>query len=576
MRFNKLEPRRAVTVKVAAVISAALLTCGFATEIPLPQDSSSSAAPFESREPQAVYSTDPQQMARDVASVHFPMLTYAQIYKMPSKDVVRYYRNLHKLMAELERFQLTDKKSDKVARVLQQLFLNESHAGSESLPPYKVGTECLIGGYWGQWTYRRDIPGISNKNGMTCNSPNRCSLPGDSGGQQSGHMCNPKYFTYANSSSRSEWCVNLKKDLTSNGCIALLEKRYSEMCDGHDQECRPFADHFKRSILQAIAADAKYQGISEGEAIDQYKNEVFTEFSRIRDYCGDTKVDWDRHSAGQQYSCFRLMSHYQQLQRTVAEIAPKPAPQPLPPPRYTPPPAGNNSPDSALGPYACIKQGLVAAGYTHASNRAIAMFAVRAKDQADDSFFSWMSSGQRRQDNTMTNTILAISGVGVCQGMPLSADEARRTNYWLCKDKLSDLHSGEYKRIFGVEPQRVIPRGGWSNYDFKQRRGAWESNVNHPDIRSCPRKPTASESLRICRIMHRACRMDEQGCEFRIPEHGGGDGGNGDTGGPSGPGGPGPGNTTGPSGNAESGAGSNDGAGHGGDAGGGHGSGPGG
>lgn len=563
MRSNKLG-----VFKVISGLFAAFLTTGFANQIPLPQDSSATSSQL--MEP--AFDDSSLTHTRDIASVQLPMLSYEQIQKLPSQDVLKYYRALHRLMAELEKFQLLDKKSDKVSSLLKYLLMNESHAGSESLPPYKVGNDCLIGGYWGQWTYRKDIPGLSNKSGMTCNSPNRCALPGDSGGQMSGHMCNPKYFTYASASTRTEWCVNLKKDLTANGCISMLEKRYNEMCDGHQQECRPFADHFKRSILQAIAADAKFQGIPEDQAVEQYKAEVFTEFSRIRNYCGDSKEEWDRHSAGQQYSCFRLMSHYQQLQRTVAQIAPKPTP--VPPPAQPPYRPGSANIDG-LGPYACIKQGLVAAGYTNASNKQIAMFAVRAKDQADDTFLiSLFSSAQGRQDTTMENTILSIASVGVCQGQPLNADEARRTSYWLCKDKLTDLNNTDYKRVFGVDRKKVIPAGGWRNYPFRQRRGSFETLVDNPAVRSCPRKPTEAESTRLCRIMHRACKMDESACSYRpLPEHeGGGNGGdNGQGNGPGGPGGPG-----GSTGNSESGNGSNDGAGHGGNGSGGHGSGPGG
>lgn len=461
---------------------------GFSNEVPFPN--STNAKIFNSP------GKSSQKIERDIASRKFPMLTYAQIQKMPSQDVYRYYKKLYALMAELEKFQRLDKKSDKVAALLEQMFLNTSHAGSETPPPYSHGNDCLIGGYWGTWTYRRDIPGIANKNGMTCISENRCALPGDEGNTLSGHKCNPKYFTYENAPARGAWCVNLKKDLTTNGCIALLEKRYSEMCDTNSNFCRPFADHFKRSILEAIAADAKYSGISEEQAISQYRDEVFTEFERIRQYCGDTKAEWDRHSAGQEYSCFRLMNFYEQLEQTVTEIAPPPA---LPPPViYTP--TNNNG----LGPYACIKQGLINAGYNSTSNKYIAMFAVRAKEQADTTFSIFRNAKGRQRASTKA-TILSIASVGICSGSGPTAQEASVIDSWLSSDKLKNLNRDQYYSMFGLERQHAIPHTGWDKYSSAQRRNLWDQVVKNEYVRSCPKKLPVKESIRVCKMMHKAC-----------------------------------------------------------------------
>lgn len=554
-------------LKIAAALAIAFIGSGFSNQVP-PHEAAQNLGSPATWEQKA-------KAQRDIASVKFPMLSYKQVKTLPSTSVYKYYKQLHKLMAEMEKFQLLDKKSKskskKVSALLEQLFLNTSNANTETLPPYTVGTACLIGGYWGTWTYRRDIPGIANRNGMTCISENRCALPGDQGGTLSGHKCNPKYFTYSNAESRGEWCVNLRADLTANGCIALLEERYQQMCDSQQEFCRPFADHFRRGLLQAIQADASYSGMSEEDAINRYRNEVFTEFARIRAYCGDTREEWDRHSAGQQYSCFNLMQHYEQLERTVAEIAP-PQPPAYVPPVNPAPPADNNG----LGRYACVKQGLVNAGYSRVSNRYIAMFAVRSKDQIDNAFLSFLTHRNRRPHYVAESTILSIASVGICENLPeLSADEARRTQHWLGQDKLDNLSNTEFGNMFGVEKTRVIPNGGWKAMTYSQRRSRWNTRVNNASLRSCPTAINERESIRICKLMHQACGMNDRICDEAPDRDGGGNGGdnNGSNNGNTNGGGNNGSNNGG--GRGETGSGSNAESGHGGDNGGGHGDGPG-
>ena len=144
-----------------------------------------------------------EDAARDIASEveeDYPILTYEEIEVMPSQDVYRYYHDLQTLMTEMEKFQFLHKNGlkepEKYSAILS--LIESSYAGSETLPPYKIGNDCLIGGYWGNWTKK-----ATHKQGKTvgyrttCSSPHRCALPGDSGGHKSGHMCNPKYFTYS-------------------------------------------------------------------------------------------------------------------------------------------------------------------------------------------------------------------------------------------------------------------------------------------------------------------------------------------------------------------------------------------
>ncbi|MBY0314479.1 MAG: hypothetical protein K2Q26_03100 [Bdellovibrionales bacterium] len=519
-----------------------------------------------------------------------PFLTYEQIQKLDAKTVYNFYRKVHEFMANVEEFQSQnangefESKKKKSAGFFQ--LIEESFAqGTETPPPYRVGANCLIGGYWGTWQRR---PTGNGSFRVTCDSPNRCALPTDTGGQRSGHQCNPRYFTYANAATAEPYCANLRKDLTQSNCITVVERFYREMGQ------QSFADHFRRSLLKAIQADARYAGTSEAEALQKYKAEVFTEYRRIQNYCGTTQAEWNRHTAGQNHSCFKLMRHYNEIERSVAQIErenPRLARRPSHPPRRGHGPA---SPARGLGPYACIKQGMARAGYPNASNKYIAAIAMAARYD-NDGFGATLPAERRRL--ALQTTIMSIASLGPCDASQyeFTPEEEAASERYLSMDRVTDR--SQFEQIFQTR-HGYVSFNQWS-YPATKRRNFNYWNRGRP-IQKCVTAPTRENDIRhLCVEMAKACNTETTGCDLALngtPEEearflrdgngsdgpggtdggGNGPGGSDGPGGSNGPGGDGPGGNSGGSSGGETGAGSNGDAGSGASGGGGQGGGPGG
>lgn len=477
-------------------------------------------------------------LRRDIASQKTKLLTYAQIQKMPAPKVYDYYMKLYALMGEIETFQFkykngmlnAPKKSAQMINFLEESFAQTLPEGSDKYN-YSEGKGCLIGGYVGAWTKKAVTDATGNTvYRLTCDSPNRCTIPG-SPVANTGHKCNSKFFLFNDSANPpTEYCADLKADLTKSNCRNVVEQSF------RDKGKAGFAEQFKRSALASIERDAKYQGISKEAAALAFQQDVYSEYRKIYEYCGATEDEWNKHSAGQQYSCFPLMSQYSEIQTLLAEVVEAPeitTPEPLTPPLNIEPkepkprvPAESGA-DDGLGPYSCIKTGLNAGGYPGVSNRYIALFAVAAKYRAD----YYGGSTLLRKNKTIINTFNTMRDIGLCKNKYYSFEggQAEQSSGLLNQDKFSrtSFAAEEYESLFALPWGAAMPHDmAWERATPSARKRSWQKSSPSP-AHMCVSKSNYKIDDKACRAVMKACKIDvEQQCGPEKKSSGSNNGGN--------------------------------------------------
>jgi hypothetical protein len=421
-----------------------------------------------------------------------PILDYSNFDKYSGDELYEYHKALYAIFVELEKFQADESLHKKKTAFFLKL-MEESFANTETDPPYNLGNECLIGGYWGK------LISTSTKS-MTCDSPNRCTT--SSGG--SGHVCNPTFFTYQNPSNGTPICAPMTRDLTTTGCLPQFDKMYKDMCGNTDASCEKFAAHFKASVKKAT-------GKSDPKTMRNYVAKIFEEYERIKKYCFDSKGNIKSHVMGQKESCFRLKAQYERL-ITV----------------YT---------NTRSADFSCIDAGLSKAGYSADNARAqVALLTLRAKEITDTvAPHKWWGIRTREID-AKKGIIMSLSSVGVCQNAPLSEDKRAQVNAHLGQFKMKDIPSGQYKSLFGAGPN-VIKDGGLVSSSYTFRAKNWNENAG--SLANCERKTLDKEGqIKLCKALHKSCGMGSDICQEN--PNGGDGGGGGDDGGGSDSGGPDP------------------------------------
>lgn len=468
-----------------------------------------------------------------------PILDYGNLDKYSGDEFYEYHKALGQLMAEIERFQSLDASAKGKTAFLIKL-IEESFAGSEGMPPYRVGQDCLIGGgYWGQFETR-------SNGGLTCNSPQQCTPSG--GGQ--GHQCNPLFFTH--NTNGSPLCVRMERTLTTTGCLPAFDSLYQRLCpNGGNEPCQAFADHFRASVRRETGRD-------DARTIRGYVDRIFSQYERIKDYCFNSDGSVKNHDLGQKESCFKLREYYERVLSIYRQLR---APN-----------------------FACIESGVSSTMSTpHGNSRAIAMqtpsaqiglLALRSKELADTKWPMRWFGARTRGEAAIRSTIHSLVAVGVCENKPMTSSHKASLDSLLNQDKLGAQAPATYANLFGGASPLVIRDQGLQNYNQSTRLNNWNSAAGE-NLKSCQkREMTAQEKRALCHKLHRSCGLNTSSCNEEPDRDGGGnDGGtNGSTTG--GTTGSTSGSTNGStSGGSEVGEGSNNAEG---DQGGGHGSGPGG
>jgi hypothetical protein len=419
-----------------------------------------------------------------------PILDYSNFDQYSGQELYEYHTALFGIFTELENFQADESLQKKKTAFFIKL-MEESVANTETDPPYKLGNECLIGGYWGQ------LISTSTKS-MTCDSPNRCTT--SSGG--SGHVCNPTFFTYQNPASGKAICAPLTRDLTTTGCLPQFDKMYKEMCGNTDKSCEKFAAHFKASVKKAT-------GKSDPKTMRKYVAKIFEEYERIRQYCFDSKGKIKPHVMGQKESCFRLKSQYERLTKIYE--------------------------NTRSADFSCIDTGLSKAGYDPNMARAqVTLLSVRAKEITDTvAPYKWWGIRTREID-AKRGVIMSLASVGVCQNTPLSDDKRAQANGHLGQFKMNDIPAGEYQTLFGASPS-IIKDGGLGSPSYTTRAKNW--NTSAGSLANCERKTLdRAGQIKLCKALHKSCGMGAGICEGREggSDNGRVNGGGGDDGGVSG------------------------------------------
>lgn len=476
--------------------------------------------------------------SRAPASKKFRTLTLKQIKTMPAKDVFNYYKKLHAFVNEMEKFQDANKpgsfqKGKKKSAMFQ--LIEEAFAGTETAPPYTLGNNCLIGGYWGNWVKRAN-------GSMTCDSPNRCTT--DTG--DSGHKCNPKFFSYMDATSRKEFCVPLKRDLTRNSCDATVKRFYDEM------GAEAGADHFRRSLVTAITDQATTEGRNAEELLQQTREEIYTEYQRIYNYCGETEDEWKRHTAGQYESCFNLQKQYDAIDSIVGIEAPPTPPTDIvenPPAEV---PAGEDG--DGLGKFSCIKSSLDQNGYPHVSTKYIAMFAAASKWHADT---EWVDREKRsktasresyavRHAKALRSAIVSLVDIGLCKdNLPRGKTQYKfegdsaTAEAWLNMDKLPPtfVNNPAYEGLFGLKLNQAIPyKVGpvWERQTPTYHIESWANSSRGTAPNKCVKESNYRIRSRqsLCEKMFQICGIPQLNNECRVrPDTGGNSSGGNDNGG---------------------------------------------
>jgi hypothetical protein len=470
--------------------------------------------------------SDAKVIQRGPASVRkIRLLTAKEIHKIPAKKVYAYYQKIYTFLGEMERFQSQNKNYSprkKSAAVFQ--FLDESFAGTETPSPYSLGNDCLIGGYWGTWVKKAVVHNGTTTYRMTCDSPNRCDIPG-AGAPGTGHKCNPKFFTYmdADANPPQAFCSDLKKDLTTSNCRTMVETFYKE------QGKASFADHFKRGLEKAVATDSKYNGNQQA-----YLDEVNSEYGRISDYCGPTPADWNKHTAGQNFSCFPLMQQYNEITSAIAEVDQTggniPADVPTPTPRPEQIPSG-----SGLGPFACIQDGLKKTGHPGVSNKYIAMLAMAAKYRSDNQFILF----QNRNNRAISRIISTLTDLGLCKSRlyEFNGSEAAESEAILNIEKFdrNSFTPGQYETMFGYPWSPMPNNQNWESMTPSKRRASFNSVRPINPVQSCVANSRYKITKKDCAEMFKSCKLSTGYCnDYTSDSDGGGHGsgnGNGNNGG---------------------------------------------
>lgn len=397
-----------------------------------------------------------------------PILDYARIQDYSSDELYEYNRALILLMSELEHFQQLDGNFKKKNAFLLKL-IESSYAGTETDPPYTLGNNCLIGGFFGNFESKS---GTGTKD-ITCDSPNRCTTA--SGGR--GHVCNPLYFTYEKPATGKAFCAPLTRDLTTTGCLPMFDALYKRMCGNSNDFCDAFAEHFKATVKKATGKDSP-------AAMRKYVDSVLAEYKRIEKYCFDSNGNTKEHIIGQKESCFKLRAYYKRLLEVY------------------------NKTRSA--DFSCIDAGLKKAvpGYQAPSSQ-VEFLKLRSKEIADSRKLTGMRA---RETNARRSVIFSLSAVGVCTDKPMSSRSANEVNKLLAERKLQTLPAATYVSTFDGAHPSVIKNNGLLSNNFKQRAKNWEANAG--GLRSCNKQSlSASQQVELCVKLHKACGMDSSKCK---------------------------------------------------------------